>query len=179
MGILKVFLLFIFTIVHGQPVENNSNNNNNINNTQDILQDVNATKRWMSAVEELLAKIHLGPLKSEITPEYLGKRFEKDAISSQSAHFRARLASAMLQASKKRAFACIDPAIHEERAIKAVQDELSQRKFKVTRLKKCGKCPVYAKDNEDEEGGVIYESGAALVVELPLPADSMIKKDEL
>lgn len=122
--------------------------------------DVNATKRWMLAVEEILSSVSLGPLKAEFTPEYLGQRTLKSALQSQASRFRAKVSRAMIECAGTKAIVCIDSVSISDKAVKLVFDELKKLGFTVEWNRYAEQC----------FGTGALSFGQALVITMPPPA---------
>lgn len=120
--------------------------------------DVNTTRKWMLAVEELLTFTSIGQLKPEFTPTYLANRTDESVLQSQAARFRAKVARQLIECPTTQAIICIDPTMTSDKAVQLVLNEFKKLQFKVVWSKSEEACP------------------SALVVELPPPMPTAAKE---
>jgi len=101
----------------------------------------NEVRQWMTAIEELVSHISLGPFKKDFTPEYIAKRTVDFALKRQTNNFRGLVASTIIQTVGDNAIACIDPTrISEEESVKIVIDELKDHGFDVLWIHSMQEC---------------------------------------
>jgi len=115
------FILFLATFVHAE-----------LNETE--------VHKWMHAVEEILSTVSLGPLKKEFTSSYVSQRTPEFSMKLQTSHFRALVATSIVQTVGPKMVVCIDPSLYSDEAVKTVVEELKERDFDVLWLHKTDEC---------------------------------------
>lgn len=131
--------------------------------------DVNATRKWMLAVEELLSAVSLGPLKKEFTPSYLGRRTHASVLATQTARFRARTARSLIEADGTRVIVCIDATTTTDAAVDVVLQELKEREFNAFVVKAHSSCPLIG-GKKLQDALLIDDLPAPVAGEAPAPA---------
>ena len=99
----------------------------------------NATTTWKNAVEDILSRVALGPVKKEFTPSYIAKRTKESAMKLQTSHFRAKVATGIIQSISDKVIVCIDSTISNE-AVEIILNEFKSLEFDVFWLYKTEKC---------------------------------------
>lgn len=84
---------------------------------------------WNAAVEEILATVSLGPLKKEFTPDYVAKRSREQALKAQVLHFRAQVATSIVECITNKVTVCPMRASISHEAVETVANELKERGF--------------------------------------------------
>lgn len=97
------------------------------------------TTTWRNAVEDILSRVALGPVKKEFTPSYIGKRTRESALTLQTAQLRARVATGIVQCLSDKVIICIESTISND-AADIVLNEFKTLEFEVFWLYKTDKC---------------------------------------
>jgi hypothetical protein len=116
--------------------------------------DEEERKRWMFAVEEILAAVSMGPLRPQFTPEYLGNRTPESVLKAQTSALRAHVVQRLIGAWSNKVVACLDLVAFHAEGIKAVVSDLKKQTFDV----------VWSKSEDGCFGGE-----ALVITGLPFP----------